>query len=305
MERSLFMKATPEIIYEELISFRNFKKRSPWAVNNPNAVYTVYGPESGIGAGIQWENGNEDFQSGSIEVVDVLKNQYVINKMEFVGYGSNPQSKWMLNPTDSGTLVTWAFEEKEINGFNKVFMLGIDGFLGGIYEQGLSLLKERVESLPATAHQICVVEVRAQPYLGITDISVNDRNLLSDRMKANFESLYKFIKENKIQTIGPPFTMYTSFTEDEIEFINGIPVATNIKVENELMFMSVTYNGKAVNGTYFGNYEYLMDFYRGIESYIFYYSYERSGNIWEEYQENITQYSDSTNWEVQVYYPIK
>jgi len=305
MERSLHVSAPPEIIYQELISFRNFKKRSPWAINNPNAVYTVYGPETGLGAGIRWENGNEDFQSGSIEIIDMLENQYVVNKMEFSGYDSKPQSKWMLHPTDSGTLVTWAYDEKDIKGFNKVFMLGIDGFLGGIYEQGLNLLKERVEALPESVHQLCLVELNAQHYLGIVDLSVNDRDLLSGRMRTNFETILSFIDKQNIQIIGPPFTIYVSFSDNEIEFINGIPVSTDLKFDHELIMSGETYEGIAVNGSFSGNYEFLMDVYRDIESYIFYYNYERFGNIWEEYHEDFLENPDSLQWEVQVYYPIK
>tara|TARA_Y100001972_G_scaffold125723_1_gene177596 strand:- start:831 stop:1847 length:1017 start_codon:yes stop_codon:yes gene_type:complete len=305
MERSLHIKAPPEIIYQELISFRNFKNRSPWAINNPNAIYTIYGPETGVGAGIRWENGNEDFQSGSIEIIDVLKNQYVVNKMEFSGYGSNPQSKWMLHATDSGTLVTWAYDEKEIKGFNKVFMLGIDGFLGGIYEQGLNLLKERVESLPESVHQLCIVELNSQHYLGIEDISINDRNILSDRMRTNFEELFEFIKERDIQVTGPPFTIYTSFSEKEIEFINGIPISTFVNIDHDQISLGETYRGRAVNGSFSGDYELLMGVFRDIESFIFYYNYERFGNIWEEYHEGFLENPDSIQWEAQVYYPIK
>ena len=305
MERRLHVNAPPEIIYQELISFRNFKKRSPWAINNPNAIYTVYGPDTGVGAGIRWENGNEDFQSGSIEIVDVLKNQYVVNKMEFSGYGSNPQSKWMLNPTDSGTLVTWAYDEKEIRGFNKVFMLGIDGFLGGIYEQGLHLLKDRVESLPESVHQLCIVELNSQPYLGIEDISVNDRDLLSARMRANFNLIYDLIKAQNIQVTGPPFTMYTSFSDNEIEFLNGVPVSTVQNIDNDFVSVGETFEGRAVNGSFSGNYDFLMGMYRDIESFIFYYNYDRFGNIWEEYHEDFLEKTDSLQWEVQVFYPIK
>lgn len=305
MERSLHVKAPPEVIYQELISFRNFKKRSPWAINNPNAVYTIYGPETGVGAGIRWENGNEDFQSGSIEIIDVLKNQYVINKMEFSGYGSNPQSKWMLQPTDSGTQVTWAYDEKDIKGFNKVFMLGIDGFLGGIYEQGLNQLKERVESLPESVHQLCIVELNSQHFLGIDDVSVNDRDLLSDRMRANFEELLDFIEVHNIQITGPPFTIYNSFSEKEIEFTNGIPVSSDQDFDHDRIALGETFEGRAVNGAFSGNYEFLMDVFRDIESFIFYYNYERFGNIWEEYHEDFLEKTDSTQWDVQVFYPIK
>lgn len=305
MERNLVIDAPPGIIYKELVSFKNFTKRSPWAVNNPNADYTLFGSESGVGAGIRWESDNEDLQSGSIEIIDVLENQYVISKMEFDGYGANPQSRWMINPTDSGTLVTWAFEEKGISGFNKVFMLGIDGFLGDIYEQGLNLLKERVEAAPESIHQICILQVNAKPYLGIQDFSINDRNLLSARMQENFELLYDYIDQHQIQITGPPFTMYTAFSENELEFINAIPVIQNLYIDHELIKMGESYQGKAVNGSYSGSYEYVTDVFRDIESYIYYYNYERSGNIWEEYNENIILQSDSSHWEVQVYYPIK
>ncbi len=305
MERSIHVNASPEIVYRELISFRNFTKISPWAVNNPDAKYVVFGPESGIGAGISWEGGSEDFQSGSIEIVDVLENQYVISKMGFEGYESNPQSKWLINRTDSGAWVTWAFEEKEIRGFNKVFMLGIDGFLGDVYEQGLSLLKERSETAPESIYQICIVQVNSKPYLGISDFSINDRKLLSDRMKDNFDLLYNHIDKYNIQVTGPPFTMYTAFSDKELEFINGVPITTDIYIDHELIKMSESYNGRAVSGSYSGDYEYVMDVFRDIESYIYYYGYERTGNIWEEYEENILLQSDSAHWEVQVFYPVK
>ena len=36
-------------IYQELITYRNFNKWSPWAIKDPNAAYSYTGPQFGVG----------------------------------------------------------------------------------------------------------------------------------------------------------------------------------------------------------------------------------------------------------------
>ena len=305
MERSLLMSAPPEVIYKELISFRNFEERSPWAKKNVETTYTIGTPESGVGANISWESESEDMRSGKIEIIDVLENQYVISKMQFEGYGSNPRSKWLIEPTDSGTMVTWAFEETQIEGFNKVFMLGIDGFLGSVYEEGLQLLKQRVESAPQSPYQICVVNVMSRSYLGIDDFSMLERELVSSRMKENFELLEQYVRKHKIEKSKPYFTIYKQREESEITFSNCIPIIPRNIISHESIYLGESYSGQAVKATYQGDYEFMLDIHKDIEDYISFYNYKLNGNIWEEYELNRISRADSVHWKMSIFYPIK
>ena len=40
MEREIVIDAPASKVYQDLISFRNFNKWSPWAAKDPNAQYT-------------------------------------------------------------------------------------------------------------------------------------------------------------------------------------------------------------------------------------------------------------------------
>src|SRR5580765_4929304 len=54
MERSIVVNAQPAAIFQQINSFKNNNKWSPWMAQDPNPKTTLEGPESGVGAKMSW-----------------------------------------------------------------------------------------------------------------------------------------------------------------------------------------------------------------------------------------------------------
>lgn len=147
VERSVFIVAPSDAIYEEVNNITRFNKWSPWSEIDPATKYTYKGPDSGVGAKMAWTSESDRVGSGSMEIIEVRENEYVKNRMEFEGMDGNYISEIILEPQgEETTQVTWTYEGEVDNIMLKYMGLMIDDFLGPQYEQGLQKLKTFIEN---------------------------------------------------------------------------------------------------------------------------------------------------------------
>jgi uncharacterized protein YndB with AHSA1/START domain len=163
VERSIATTASPEAVYGIVSDFRRFNEWSPWASLDPGTKYTYSGPESGVGARMEWTSDDPDVGSGSQEVVAVEPGRSVTSKLEF---GTQDQATTTLTLTPEGgvTTILWAFDSNfEGNFLGRYFGLMLDRFVGADYEKGLARLKALAEaSVPADAPPIAAPGLASQ-----------------------------------------------------------------------------------------------------------------------------------------------
>lgn len=148
MERSIVINSAPGPVFQELSSFENFNKWSPWAKIDPGTQYQFTGPGSGIGAGMSWESDHDQVGSGTQKIVEAEENKRVKYEMTFGGFEGKSYAEFILTPEGEGTKVTWTYDG-EMKGFMKLFGIMMDSMLGPMYDEGLRSLKQLVESKSA------------------------------------------------------------------------------------------------------------------------------------------------------------
>ncbi|MFN8690640.1 MAG: SRPBCC family protein [Cyclobacteriaceae bacterium] len=160
MQRSVVIQAPPASVYQQLISFKNFNAWSPWAKLDPNTRYTYEGPESGVGARMSWVSENPNVGAGSQWIVEAVENKMVKNGMAFGDMKGDYFATLELEEVPEGTKVTWHYDG-DVKGtgmvnsaLGKAFGLFIDRALGPFYEDGLTSLKQVVESQPVTVDSL-------------------------------------------------------------------------------------------------------------------------------------------------------
>jgi uncharacterized protein YndB with AHSA1/START domain len=109
VERSITTTASPAQVYGLVDGFKRFNEWSPWAGLDPNTKYTYSGPESGVGARMQWTSANPDVGNGSQEVIEVEPGHRVTSKLDF-GMDNPTTSTISLVPDGTGTRVTWTLD---------------------------------------------------------------------------------------------------------------------------------------------------------------------------------------------------
>ena len=148
VERSIETSASPATVFEIVNSFRRFNEWSPWASLDPQARYTYSGPESGVGARMQWQSESPDVGSGSQEIIAVEAGRSVSIQLDF-GQKGKPISKMTLLPAGTGTRIVWSMDSDFSDDFvGRYFAPFLDRMVGPDYERGLAQLKRLVEVTP-------------------------------------------------------------------------------------------------------------------------------------------------------------
>ena len=305
MSRSVVIDASPQTIYRELITYKNFNSWSPWASKDTATVYTYEGPAIGVGAKMSWSSENDQVGSGSMEIIETKENELVKAKMLFEGFDSNPTASYIIEPIENGTKVTWTYDEEGITGVAKVFGAMMDKFLGPDYEAGLAGLKERIENAPKSDTEISVVKAPSFQYVGLALTSTPE--MISTKMAQAYGQLMETVNKNNGEMSGAPLAVITRYTPEEMDFICGIPVASAFESSNEdevitLMTMPAALSVKC---TFLGDYAGTEAAHKSIEEYLAYANYEIAGNPWEEYITDPMMETDTSKWVTNIYYPIQ
>jgi hypothetical protein len=151
LERSIVINAQPSAIFQQINSFKNFEKWSPWMEQDPKTKITFEGPESGVGAKMNWTS--EKLDNGSQWIIESEENKHLKTGMS-LGMDGNYTSEIFLEPVDGGTKVIWTYDGDVSDTGMATSLMGkimgkfMDGFLGPDYERGLSKLKTVAESVP-------------------------------------------------------------------------------------------------------------------------------------------------------------
>jgi uncharacterized protein YndB with AHSA1/START domain len=151
VERSVSTTATPGAVYALVDGFGRFNEWSPWPRLDPDTRYTYGGPETGVGARMEWTSDKPEVGNGAQEVIAVEPGRSVTYDLD-LGMGSPTTSTITLVPEASGTRITWALDvDLSDSLLGRYFGLMLDRMVGPDYERGLAQLKALAESLTPAA----------------------------------------------------------------------------------------------------------------------------------------------------------
>lgn len=151
VERSIVINAPPSTVFALINDFHKFNLWSPWAKLDPNTQYTFSGPDSGVGAKMEWRSENRDVGNGQHQIMVSKPDQHIQTALDFGDMGT-AFATFDLAATGAGTRVTWGFDRD--NGYNmmgRYFGLMMDKMIGPDFERGLANLKTLAESTSPVA----------------------------------------------------------------------------------------------------------------------------------------------------------
>lgn len=137
VERSALIDAPAQRVFALVSSTEGFQAFNPYRDDEPNLLIEPSGPSRGIGASFAFKGKDTE---GRQTIVAMEENKSVTMQIDLGAMGAPVQS-FTLTPEGSQTRVTWATETTfGANPVGRVFGLMMDGYLGPIYERGLSNL---------------------------------------------------------------------------------------------------------------------------------------------------------------------
>lgn len=292
VERSITIERPASMMFDILNGYRHFKQWSPWAKRDPNALFTISGPESGVGARLSWSGDPQQVGSGWQEIVASKPFEQIDIKLDFDAQGMADTGFKLIAQGDQ-TTVTWFFDSDLTEGVGfldsflaRYFGLLFDRWVGGDYEEGLAKLKTYAESLPLSDFnqlEIERVDVTAQDILYITTGSSQDPADIALAMSEAYAEISEFMNQTGITMNGQPMAITRAWEEGGYQFDAAIPVdfiplnlTGNIKP-------GLSPQGPAVRAVHHGAYDQMMPTYTKLATYMSAHGLQQGEVSWEHY----------------------
>jgi effector-binding domain-containing protein len=303
LERSIVINAPVEKVFKEVNTFKTITAWSPWTKIDPEMKTEFTGPTAGIGAKYSWESDNSEVGIGSQEILESRKNEYVKSKMDF-GIDGDFYAEFILEPVEAGTNLTWTYEGKVESLLWKYLLLGMDGQLGPMYEQGLADLKNYIEGLPDYSIIIEELEADAIAYIGIRVPMPTNTEEIGPKMGQLYGQLGAFMGQNSIAQAGMPMTVYYINDDGSMDMEVAMPTSSLIDNMADNIIAKNTPTGHVLKGIHMGDYNNLHSSYEEILKYAEDNDYEQAAAMYEIYVTDPGEV-DTTNWQTDIYIPVR
>ena len=304
IERSITIERPATMMFEILNSYRHFNEWSPWAKRDPKALFTISGPESGVGARMSWVGDPQLVGSGWQEIVASKPYEQIDIKLDFDAQGVADTGFTLIAKGD-GTEITWFFDSDLTKGVNfldsflaRYFGLLFDRWVGGDYEAGLANLKAYAESLPVSDFsqlEIGRVAVAAQRILYVTTNSSQDPADIALAMAAAYAEISEFMNQAGIAMSGQPMAITRAWEEGSYQFDAAIPVEFIPPDLTGNIESGLSPEGPAVRAVHHGAFDQMMPTYTKLAAYISAHGLRQGQVSWEHY---ITDPASSAQTEI-------
>ena len=141
---SIEIAQTPDVPFTEVADYKNWSHWSSWSMRDPHMNSTFSGNPMEVGYSWDWKSESEG--NGSQKIVDVVPNSKVVSELRFEGFDKPNKSTFSVEPTASGSKVTWTVEMGEVSFPFRGMMLLFKGAMEDDFKTGLARLKESCEN---------------------------------------------------------------------------------------------------------------------------------------------------------------
>lgn len=213
VSKTRLIKADPEVVFNDLNDFRNWKEWGPWYEQDSTILVQYADQTIGEGGAYTWTSDLE--AGGSIKTVEVVQPEQIKQEIVFETPFGDMKSDiyWKLNQVESGTELTWGMKG-ELPFFSRFMANGMEDQLGPMQERGLELFDENIQRKLKiySVDSVGVVDFSGGFYLYLsTSSKINQMNSkLSDMMK----KIEEFMSKNGIRVTGSPYTIYHKFDQE-------------------------------------------------------------------------------------------
>ena len=291
VERSVFVAMPASTVFTLLNGFTSFTAWSPWAAKDPQAQYTLSGPESGTGARLIWA-GNRLVGGGALEITHSDPYDRIDIQLDFSDQGQ-AETRYAIVPSSGGVELTWSYETDvthERNFYDALIgrYVGImfDRWIGRDFEEGLANFKIFAERLPKTDFsglEVEVLEVAAWDILYVSSQVEQDPERIAGALAAAYGEINAYMRANGLFPMTQPLAI-PRFTGGSYSFDAAIPV--NIPSGLQLTGNVKTGRspeGYAVKTVHRGSYREMSEVYEKLGAYMAAHGYAQGDVSWEHY----------------------
>lgn len=225
------------IVYDTINSLRRFDDWNPLALRDPNMKIELSGPESGVGARLDYSSDNQNVGSGSWEIIENAENERVLYAVENKARGDNKRMEFLLEPTGrSGRNVQITQKYNVDYGWDllgRYSGLYVSRNVGDDMELGLSRLTNMLATVPNVDYRVdgskmVDLEAVSRPAEDLLVVSAGavERNneTIKASMKSNMEWINRTMAANDLVAAGPMRIISTELGRENYTFDVAQPV---------------------------------------------------------------------------------
>lgn len=305
VKRSRTINAPTQVIFNNVIDFKNWEFWSSWLEGDPETVITLSDKTEGIGGSYTWVDSHGN---GSMRTLETNPPNSITQELQFGDFEPS-QVTWSFEPTEDGkTNVTWKMNSDNIPFIFKASALkegGFDNMIGPDFERGLEKLDSIiVESMMQYSIKVDGVTNHGGGYYIYNTSSVKMTDFKS-KMQEMMPRIGKYAMKNKIPMAGAPFVLYHKWDEENnaVMFSCCIPTTAQVITTESDILTGQLEPFKAVRTTLQGDYENLKEAWDETFKYIENYQLTpaETGPMLEVYLTDPGTVPNPADWVTEIY----
>lgn len=219
------------IVYDTLNSLRRFKDWNPLPLRDPKVDLKLSGPDSGVGARVDYTSTVDSIGTGSWELTESVPNETIKYALENDHRGDNKSMTFTLEPTgrgDRNVQITQAYHvDYGWNLIGRYAGLYASRNVGEDMELGMRRLLTMLASVPNVDYKmqgsrlenLRRVDLPEEDLLVVPAGSVERNNLtIQNSMKSNMEWINRTIAANNLEKAGPMRIISTELGRENYTF---------------------------------------------------------------------------------------
>lgn len=310
VSRTRTIKAPTEVVYDNVIDFKNWVDWSAWIEENPDMKITLPNQTKGVGGSYTWEDKDG---LGTMKTTETIINAFIVQEMQIANFPSSKVT-WTFKPNKNGTTdVTWTISGKDLPfGFKaySIFTGGMDKQIGPYYERSLEKLELSVlEAMKQYNITVNGVTNHSGGYYlyNTTSCKISE---LETKMQQMLPKVSNYAIKNHVTIAGNPFISYLKWDEpnNAVIFSSCIPTTEQvITAEGDEILTGKFESFKAIKTTLKGNYSHLKEAWETTKKYIPKHGFEfaEDGPMLETYVVTPAKTSNPANLVTEIYIAIK
>ena len=308
IERSVMIDASKDVVFENILFFKNTEKWSPWNDYDPDMKSEIEGTDGTIGAIYKWE-GNEDVGKGKQEITKIEEFKLVETKLTFIEpFESESTSYLKMSEENDSVKVTWGMYEEPKFPANLFYLfMNMDEMIGEDFDKGLERLKKLAEEEGAEqakmyrGYSVNVVDFPGRTYLAVRDTLTMDN--ASAFFGKSFGEMMSALQSTGLAPAGPPAGLYFSWDEETktSDMAAAVPVDDASSFEGNFEVVKLPAN-KALQIEHQGSYEGIGEAHYAMEDYCKENNVKVASPVMEEYVTAPQSEKDTSKWMTKIIY---
>jgi len=222
--KSVVIEASPVIVFRQVNDLNNWKKWSPFNLDDSRMSLNFSESQLGEGASLDWIS--DDGGSGGLKIIKSEPYKLIKSELDFGNHG-NATDEWIFEATDSGVKVSWSLKLTDLSyPFGRYFGFFLDGLVNPLQEKGLNKLKS-ISEKESESLKISHLKVKAILGIGLQDtIGFDERYFF---MNDNKQKLLKYYSSLLYQPAGDAFLLLIPLQNEKYFTTYGFPVYDEVR----------------------------------------------------------------------------